>query len=239
MSSVVTAPVKRRSALEARHAALGAKFVDVVTRWPLRYGDERAEARAVATTAGLAELGPFAELLLRGPGVAAVLAAITDSPSPARDGPRVLPVTVGTGRGEAWSLAPDEALLLRPVEGEWPVTLASDGRRPDGVSTIELTGGHTVLRLAGPAAPDIMAELCPVDTTPRALGEGQLIQAPVVGVRAIIAQRDCRSDPGYIIRIARDHASNVWDAVLEIGAAHGVSPVGPAAMQCTGAAVFR
>jgi heterotetrameric sarcosine oxidase gamma subunit len=135
-------------------------------------------------------------------------------------------------RGErvaAWFLGPDEVLLLAPLGGS---ALAEVGRdvASDGVSAIEMTGARTSLRLAGPAAPAILAELCPDDTTPAGLAATGLIQAPLAGVRAFIARQDAGAHPGYTIMVARDEAAYVWDAIRRVGAAHGLVPVGPSAV---------
>jgi sarcosine oxidase, subunit gamma len=220
--------VVRRSALEPDHAALGASFRSEDVRWPVDYGDPDGEGRAVAETAGLAELGPFDELLLRGPGAAEVAVRLTGAGVSPPPQPAVLPATLDGAPGEAWFLGPDEVLLLGPL-GTWLEALAARLGSAD-VSVIEMTGARTAMRLAGPAAPAVLAELCPVDTTPRAFAQGALMQAPLAGPRAFLTRRDHDARPGYTWLVARDEASYVWTSVLHIGAAHGLRPVGPAAV---------
>lgn len=219
--------VIRRSALESRHAALGAAFVSDEVRWPVRYADAEDEARALRSGAGLAELGPFEELLLRGPGVVATAASVVGTALPERPGV-VAEAALEGPAGSAWSLGLDELLLLGPIGG-WVRPLAQ--RLADAeVSTIEMTGARTVLRLAGPAATAILEELCPVDTSPGSMAEGDLIQAPLAGPRAFITRRDVAGQIGYTILVARDEAAYVWDSIMHIGAGHGLVPVGPDAM---------
>ena len=220
-------PVVRRSALEAAHMALGARWLADDVRWPDGYStsDAAADAAAVAAGAGLAEIGPFAELLLRGPGALAGTASLATGGEAAAAIGRALAADLGGEAGEAWLLGPDEVLLLGPVSGSWPATLASR-LASDEVSAIEMTGARTALRLAGPSAAAILAELCPSDTTPETTDPGDLIQAPLAGVRAFIA----RQAAGYTIMVARDEATYVWDALIHVGTAHGLTPVGPAAV---------
>jgi heterotetrameric sarcosine oxidase gamma subunit len=219
--------VVRRSALEARHELLGATFASETERWPRQYGDPAAERAAVAAGAGLAELGPYGEVLLRGPGVADLTARLTAGAVP--DRPAVVRATLGGSAGAAWCLGPDEVLLIGPA-GSWSEELATHLGGADA-SAIEMTGARTALRLAGPAAPAIMAELCPADTTPSTLEEGQLLQAPLAGPRAFIVRHDGPGrPPGYTFLVARDEAAYVWDATLAIGSGHGLVPVGPAAV---------
>lgn len=219
--------VVRRSALEARHVALGATFASETDRWPTHYGDAAAERTAAVAAAGLAELGPYGELLLRGPGAADLASRLVGGALPTR--PAVVRATLGGTTGAAWCLGPDEILLVGPA-GAWTDELADRLGGADA-SAIDMTGARTALRMAGPAAPAIMAELCTVDTTPPGLDEGELLQAPVGGPRAFIVRHDTRDGlPGYTFLVARDEARYVWDATLAIGAGHGLVPVGPAAV---------
>jgi sarcosine oxidase subunit gamma len=230
--AAVTVPVVRRSALEARHEMLGATFASETERWPLQYGDAGAERAAVAAGAGLAELGPYGEVLLRGPGAADLTARLTAGLVP--DRPTVVRATLGDAAGAAWCLGPDEVLLIGPA-GAWSEELATHLGGADA-SAIEMTGARTALRLVGPAAPAILAELCPADTTPATLAEGQLIQAPLAGPRAFIVRQDATGGlPGYTFLVARDEAAYVWDATLAIGSGHGLVPVGPGAVGSTAA----
>lgn len=226
--------VVRRSALEAAHAALGATFVADTIRWPARYGTAERETATVATAAGIAEIGPLDELLLRGPGAVAVVGALAGIPL--LDGAsRVYAASLGGTPGEAWLLGPDEVLLVGPVEGDWPAIVAAT-HASDAVSTIGMTGARTALRLVGPTAPTILAELSPADTMPATMAPGDLIQAPLASVRAFIARQDAGAVPGYTIMVARDEAAYTWDAIRHVGAAHGLVPVGPDAVTPTAAA---
>jgi sarcosine oxidase subunit gamma len=211
--------------VEAAHAAAGARWVSDDVHWPIGYG---ADEGVPASGAGLAEIGPFDELLLRGPGAAAAAAGLAGPAGGGEDRPRVVPVDLRGTRGEAWFLGPDEVLLLGPI-GDWLATLARDLASGD-VSAIEMTGARTTIRLAGAMAPDILAELCAADTHPRTMGEGSLTQAPMVGVRAFIARQDAAAGTGYTIMVSRDEAAYIWDAIGQIGAAHGLRVVGPAAV---------
>jgi sarcosine oxidase subunit gamma len=229
-ASVSAAPVLRRSALEAEHAALGARWVAEDVHWPTGYGasDDATQTSAVAGAAGLAEIGPLDELLLRGPDAGAGAARLFTGDRTSIVG-RAAAVDL---RGEpvaAWFLGPDEVLVLAPVGGSALAQLAGE-MASDGVSAIDMTGARTSLRLAGPAAPAILAELCPEDTTPAGLAATGLIQAPLAGVRAFIVRQDAGAHPGYTIMVARDEAAYVWDAIRQVGAAHGLVPVGPSAV---------
>jgi len=229
----------RRSALETSHVALGARWVAEDVHWPGGYGPAGAAAVSAAEAsvlryAGLAEIGPLDELLLRGPGALAAAAGLVAGNGDAIVGHAVAADLRGEA-GSAWLLGPDEVLLLAPVGGSGLAALAAE-LAADDVSAIEMTGARTSLRLAGPAAPTILSELCPVDTTPATMAPGDLVQAPLAGVRAFIARQDSSDHPGYTIMVARDEAAYVWDALCHIGTAHGLTAVGPAAIAPGGSA---
>jgi heterotetrameric sarcosine oxidase gamma subunit len=224
--------VVQRSALESAHAALGARWLAEDIHWPAGYGSAataaEAEAAAVGRGARLAEIGPFDELLIRGPGALRAIAALAVKPTSATAG-RVVAVNLRGEPWSAWILEQDEVLLLSPVGGSLLTTRGQE-LASDKVSAIEMSGARTSIRLAGLTAPAILAELCPADTTPRTMAPSDLIQAPLAGVRAMIVRQDALSEPGYTILIARDEALYVWDALRAIGAVHGLTAVGPGAV---------
>jgi heterotetrameric sarcosine oxidase gamma subunit len=182
----------------------------------------------VSAGAGLAEIGPLEELLLRGPGALMAAMRLVAGDDSEMVG-RAVPVDLRSGQASAWLLAPDEVLLVGPGGGAPRAMLAEELASGD-VSAIEMTGARTSLRLAGQSAPAILAELCPADTTPATMAPADLVQAPLAGVRAFICRDDSGIHPGYTIMLARDEAAYVWDAFCRVGAAHGLTPVGPAAV---------
>lgn len=232
-STAAQTPVVRRSAIEARHEALGATFMSDTDRWPRHYGDPDGERAAARDRAGIAEIGPFEELLLRGPGAADIAARLRGGTIPDRPTAfRGVALETGGVTGELWALGPDEILLVGPASG-WAERMAGTLASAD-VSAIDMTGARTSLRLAGPAAPAVLSELCRVDTTLRTMAPAALIQASLAGVRAFIARLDADGAPGYTMMVSRDEAAYVWDSLREIGEAHGLVAVGPDAVAVDG-----
>lgn len=210
MSGSAVAPPVRRSAIEAEHARLGARWLSDDTRWPLDYGDPSAEAEAAARAIGLAEVGPLDKLLVRGPEAAATVGV------------------VGLDAG-VWVLDEDEVLLLhRPADGARE-RIAAALTGPD-LSLVDLGSAWAVLRLAGPGAPALLAELSPMPLAPDELADGAIAQGSLVNVRAIVRRHDAPIGPGYTILVAREDAAYAWHAITELGEGHGLRPVGPAAV---------
>jgi heterotetrameric sarcosine oxidase gamma subunit len=210
VTATASSPPVRRSALEAIHAAAGARWLSDTQRWPVDYGEPAAEGATAGQAAGLAEIGPLDKLLVRGPdAMTAVGAAAPDA--------------------GVWPLGPDEVLLLfAAAEGAADRILAALASAD--VSVVDVGSAWTVLRLAGPAAPALMTELAPVSVDPRTFAEGSIAQGSLVNVRAIVRRHDAAIGPGYTILVARDEAAYAWSAIVDLGRDHGLRVVGPAAV---------
>ncbi len=213
----------RRSPLEPVHIALGAIWPEDAARWPTTYGDEVAEAAALAETAAIAEIGPIDKLVIRGRQTEAALHTLGVSVA-------TRAVVKGEGPIQAWCLADDEAMLLVPGSHS-AATGSATAELVERVETIgatvtDLSSGINVLRLAGPAAPSILVEACAVDTSPAALDQGDIVQASMAGVRVSLARQDHSDAPAYTLLVARDQAEYLWESLRMLGAPHGLAAVG-------------
>ena len=228
----------RRSALEAVHARLGARWRSEHERWPISYGDEAGEARALGEGVALAEPGPYDKILVRGVSTIVDLrwlgfAARPGDFVPARslDGVNV------------WTVAADEAVIVR-IAGAAPTTSAPAAVGPEGSlsdiatklrsagpSVVDVSSAYTIFRLVGPRLPALLQELSPVDLAPRAVPDLRVVQGPFAGTRATFARRDHGNLPGWIVLVVRDEAEYVWDTILHLGAPFGIRPVGAAAIR--------
>ena len=222
--------VVRRSPLEMTHSSLGASWKAPEVRWPADYGDLAREADSARLSAGLAELGPVGKVFVRGPGMAAAISAAGGEYRPA-----TLTVThdlkanaadrAGSW-GEVWGLAPGQALLICQASDEARAWL----ERP-GVAAVDVSSGLSLMRLVGPNAAAVLSELCPLDLRPDVFPDRRVAQAPLAQVRIVLARLDWRGGPGYVFLVAREYAEYLWDALLDIGQPHGLSPVGASAIE--------
>jgi glycine cleavage system aminomethyltransferase T len=236
MTMRLPAPV-RRSPLEAVHARLGARWRFDTEHWPASYGDESGEARVVEDGIALAEPGPYEKLIVRGPSTLVDLRWLGLAGKPGF----LEPARTLDGVN-AWVTAEDEAYLVRLAGvGAAPgraATVATESLdeiaaklRSAGPSVVDVSSAYTILRLIGRRLPALMQELCSVDTSARAVPDLRIVQAPVVGLRMVIARRDHGEIPGWILLVGRDDAEFVWDAIVELGAPYGVRPVGQLAVR--------
>jgi 4-methylaminobutanoate oxidase (formaldehyde-forming) len=221
--STTTLPV-RRSALERVHTHVG-------PGWPTSYGDPDGERLAVTEAIGLAEPGLYDKWILRGAGA---LAAVRSAGLEARPG---FVTAAPVGQINVWAIAPDEVWLVgsAPTPGGPPATAIDftpviAAARSSGVHATDVSSGWSVLRLAGPRVRDLLEELVPEDLAPAALADLAIAQIPLAGCRVILHRRDANGISGFTLLVARDEAEHLWDAFQHVGTAHGIRPVGGAAL---------
>lgn len=151
----------------------------------------------------LRELGPFDKTVARGIGSAAVAGRVVDA-----------------GAVTIWHLSPDEAIVLVP-----PARSAEAGGVLAGArSSVDVSSGHAVLRLAGRHAPALLAAACPVDLAEHAVPDRTIVQAAVAAVRVVLARIEDDGEPGFTILVARDEARYLWDALTELWTLTGEVP---------------
>ena len=232
-SSATTSPAPvRRSALDAIHAALGARWISETIRWPESYGDVERERASLGAGVALAEPGPFDKLAVNGPRALDAVRAAGLQGEPGR----LTPAT--PGQPNAWVIAPDQVLLAWPawMPGAW-TPLRPDGGsdladqlRAAGAAVTDVSSGYTTLRLIGPRARDLLGELCPIDLHETVLPNLGIVQLAMANCRVTMARRDHAELPGFVVIVARDEAEHLWDVLSTLGAAHGLVPVGGAAI---------
>ncbi len=223
-TTTTDAPV-RRSPLAAEAAQLGATWIASALHWAADYGDVSAEIAAATSAVGVADWGPTDKLAVKGPaqrrvldelGIGAPLGTVADA-------------TLQTTPVRSWALAPDETLLVVPADGAaGPAVTAAmtDG----GAVVTELSSGLAGLRILGPAARELLLELCAVDLAADRFAPRRIAQAPMANVRVTLTRRDLGEVPGFELLVARDQAAYLFEALLHVGAVHGVRPVGQRAV---------
>ncbi len=216
-------PPIRRSPLAAEHGRLGARWISDREHWPASYGSEDVEQEAVRSAAGLADVGPLIKLSVVAPDVAGELRPL------GLDG-GVGSIRSGTLAGvgvHVWFVAPDEALIVYPSADAAPAVAAL---RSASFAPVELSSGFASLVLAGPAARLVLGDCFPVDVHDRVLPDRHLTSGPVAGIRTVVGRLDRGGAPSFTLLVARDLAVSLWETLLEVGAMHGLRPVGANAL---------
>jgi heterotetrameric sarcosine oxidase gamma subunit len=149
----------------------------------------------------------------------------------------------------ATCLAPGEWLVLCPGDPARFLAGLRSSAGDEPTAVLDVTQGRTVLRLTGPEAGDLLAELCEIDLGDRAFPVGSAIQARVAGVRTGILRDDLFADEAgwpapvdldltdsgaseeadvrsYLLHCDRSAGRYLYDQLLDVGARRGIEEEG-------------
>jgi sarcosine oxidase, subunit alpha len=94
------------------------------------------------------------------------------------------------------------------------------------VHLTDVTQGLAAVNLAGPRAREIMGALTDLDCSNDAFGYLDGKRARVAGVSSLILRIGFVGEVGYEIHFPAAYGQEVWDAILQAGAPHGIRPFG-------------
>lgn len=221
----------RRSPVASVAARLGANWVDDVTHWPADYGDVSGEIDAATSAVVVADWGPTEKLAVKSANGRRVLDGLGIG---APLGETAAQALVGTSL-RSWALAPDETLLILAASA----TSAGSGPAAEaviaaveaaGAIVTNLSSGLAGMRVVGPAARELLIEICAVDLTADRFADGRIAMAPMGNVRVTFARRDIGSVPAFELLVARDQAAYLFESLLHVGAVHRVRAAGQRAI---------
>jgi dimethylglycine dehydrogenase len=195
------------------------------------------ECRAVREAAGLLDLSPFSKFDVTGPGAEAFLDGIGGNRMPRRTGGIVLTHALTPDGGilsefTVTRLGPDHFYLVSAAAAEvhdgdlLRKSLPGDG----SVRITNITHDFGTLVLAGPSARDILGQLTSADLTSQAFPwlTSQEIEVAGVGVRAL--RVNFVGELGWELHHPVAGQLTIYDALMQAGAAHGLTPFGMRAM---------
>ncbi|MEU0925392.1 glycine cleavage system aminomethyltransferase GcvT [Streptomyces malaysiensis] len=225
-------PTPRRTALDARHRALGATMTDFAGwEMPLRYGSERDEHTAVRTRAGLFDLSHMGEISLIGPRAGQALDhALVGRLSALAVGRARYTMICDTEGGILDDLIVyrlgDEEFLVVANAANAQVVLDALTERASGFETAvrDDRDAYALIAVQGPESPGILKRLTDADLDGLKYYAG--LPGTVAGVPAIIARTGYTGEDGFELFLAPDDAERVWDALTEAGAPVGLVPCG-------------
>ena len=191
----------------------------------------------MAESVGLAEPGLYDKWVVRGPDALAACRSFGLEGQPGRVTP------AAPGGINVWAIADNEVWLVASAAAPGglaaaPIDVAPalDHLRAAGAHVTDVSSGWAVLRLAGPRVHDLLEELVAVDLAPSLVPDHAIVQLSIAGSRVVLARRDVDTSPGYVLLVARDEAQHLWEVFIHIGQAHGLQPVGAAALLPAGQA---
>jgi aminomethyltransferase len=236
LSSAVTAPVLRKTALNATHRQLGAKMVDF-GGWdmPVEYSGLIAEHMAVRTGVGLFDVSHMGDIQLRGPSSLAAVQRISMN-----DASRL---AIGQAHYSAL-LYPegtfvDDVIVHKLSENDFLLVINAGTREKDyqwvrsqigampGVHVSDYSDYYTQLAIQGPRAAETLAKLTTADLS--AVKNYWFTWGIVCGLpNTMIARTGYTGEDGFEIYVPSDEATSVrvWNEVLEAGKEFGILPCG-------------
>ncbi len=227
--------VLRRTPLYPRHVRLGARLVEF-GGWemPVQYAGIVEEHRAVRTAAGVFDVSHMGEVEVEGPGaLASVQRIITnDAGRLGVGGGLYTPMCLPSG-GIVDDLTVfrtgEQRYLLVVNAATTPKDVAWIAEHTQGAQARNRSDEWGLLALQGPRAGATLQRLTAADLT--ALVSFHVItDGQVAGVGGcFISRTGYTGEDGFEIGCPWDQTPQVWDALLEAGAADGVVPVGLAA----------
>jgi aminomethyltransferase len=231
----------RHTPLYDRHVAAGARMVDFAGYdMPLQYSGIRDEHIAVRERAGIFDVSHMGEVTLSGRGAPEFVQRLVTN-----DVGRLVPnqLLYSVMCNERGGVV-DDVIVLRGGEDDHFVIVVNASTREKDVAWIQEHAGPDVdvvdrsdqlalIAVQGPLAADVLEPLARMDEGGPALRELRPFFATglsLAGVADAEVQRISRTgytgEDGFEIYIDAHRAGQVWDAIVEAGAASGLVPAG-------------
>jgi aminomethyltransferase len=234
------------SPLNAQHVALGASFTDFAGwQMPVRYSSDLAEHHAVRAAAGLFDLSHMGEIVVLG-------AEAGDALDYALAG-RLSAISVGQAKyspllaREGGIL--DDVVVYRTGEDRYLVVANASNKAVVAAELIDRTAAFdcevfdesneiALIAIQGPASLTILDDTpgftldggaedgSDVATTLAVLKYYRSVPGYFLGVPVLIARTGYTGEDGFELYVAPDRAPELWDALIEAGASHGLVPAG-------------
>ncbi len=220
-----------RSPLHERHAAHGAKFAEF-GGWsmPVEYVTGVVkEHTAVREAVGLFDVSHLGKAMVVGPGAAEFVdSALTNDLHRIESGQAQYTLCCDEATGGILDdliayLRDDEHVLLMPNAANAAEVLARlRSAAPEDVSIIDHHTEYAVLAVQGPRCDEVLSGV--------GLPAGHDYMSFVEGEHADVGVVVCRTgytgERGYELIVTAEGAPALWDALLEAGQAHGITPCG-------------
>lgn len=222
----------KRTALADVHEALGAKMVPFAGfLMPVQYASITQEHHAVRERVGVFDISHMGEFALEGPRALEVVQRVTvnDASSLAVNQAQYSAMVNEDGG------IVDDCVVYRLGEQRWLMVvnasnIAKDWEHvrahlpADGVELRDDSDTITLLAVQGPRAAAVVAALTDVPLDDLSFYWKR--DGRVAGVETIISRTGYTGEDGFELYFDRSGSEDVWSALFEAGAAHGIEPCG-------------
>ncbi|WP_427128881.1 glycine cleavage system aminomethyltransferase GcvT [Pseudarthrobacter sp. S9] len=228
------------TALYEEHKKAGASFTDFGGwQMPLKYSSELSEHHAVRASAGLFDLSHMGEVWVTGPDAAAFLDyALAGKLSAVAVGKAKYSLICQEDGGIIDDLISyrrgDEKYLVVPNAGNAKVVAAALLERAAGFDAAveDVSAETSLIAVQGPNAEAILLALVPAEQHSlvtdlkyyAAIEVGITVKGTVQDL--LLARTGYTGEDGFEIYAPNSDAADLWEALLEAGAGHGLIPAG-------------
>jgi aminomethyltransferase len=220
----------KHSALHDRHVALGAKFSEF-GGWemPLEYTGVVKEHTAVRTSVGIFDVSHLGKLIVRGHGALEfVNACLTNDLGRIGKGQAQYTLCCDDETGGVVDdlivyLKDDDHLLLVPnAANSAEVLRRLQAAAPDGISITDHHESHVVLAVQGTRSDEVLDAL----GLPTGHDYMSFAEAPFAGADVVVCRTGYTGERGYELIAPNEVAGELWDGLMQAGAAYDVLPCG-------------
>jgi aminomethyltransferase len=220
----------KHTALHDRHVALGAKFSEF-GGWemPLEYSGVVKEHTAVRTSVGIFDVSHLGKLVVRGDGALEFInACLTNDLGRIEKGQAQYTLCCDDATGGVVDdlivyLKDDDHLLLVPnASNSAEVLRRLREAAPEGITITDHHESHVVLAVQGTRSDEVLDAL----GLPTGHDYMTFAEAPFSGADVVVCRTGYTGERGYELIAPNEVAGELWDGLLEAGAAYDVLPCG-------------
>ncbi|MCS6951900.1 MAG: glycine cleavage system aminomethyltransferase GcvT [Bryobacterales bacterium] len=221
----------KRSPLDAVHRRLGARMT-TFGGWemPLYYSSIVEEHHAVRRSVGLFDVSHMGEIEIRGPEALALVSFVTtNAPERLSDGQAQYSALLYPHGGFV-----DDILVHRVKRDHFFLCVNAANQEKDyehiraanrwNASVEFASERYAQLALQGPNAPAVLQKLTATDLS--TVRYYRFVDGEVCGIAARIARTGYTGEDGFELYLAPDHATTVWDRLMDAGQAFQIRPCG-------------
>jgi len=201
---------------------------DPVARSPIRPAEPvvvsgwEVEGARSASPLTLADVSALAKTLVRAAAGGAMASALeVPFGRAARDASGAL--VTGSGPGEWTIIGPLGEAAAQRARLE---LVAAAHSAQELITVLDLTHGRALVRLTGPAAPDLLAKVCAIDLAGHRTPNGTALRTSVAKLTTDLVRDDEGDVPSYLLHCERSYGQYLFEALLDAGAEFGVEADG-------------
>ena len=203
-------------------------MADPVARSPIRPAEPvvvsgwEVEGARSASPLTLADVSALAKTLVRAAAGGAMASALeVPFGRAARDASGAL--VTGSGPGEWTIIGPLGEAAAQRARLE---LVAAAHSAQELITVLDLTHGRALVRLTGPAAPDLLAKVCAIDLAGHRTPNGTALRTSVAKLTTDLVRDDEGDVPSYLLHCERSYGQYLFEALLDAGAEFGVEADG-------------